>query len=78
MRTRTQELTLRGGVMVFGALLVSGVAGWARHPTADGRPSRSAASALPREAPTLSQSLEAARGELAVARLQLQRADAII
>lgn len=78
MRTRTQELTLRGGVIVFGALLVSGVAGWARHPTADDRPSRSAASALPREAPMLSQSLEAARGELAVARLQLQRADAII
>ncbi len=78
MRTRTQELALRGGVIVFGALLVSGVAGWARRPTADDRPSPSAAPGPLREPPTLSQSLEAARGELAVARLQLDRANAII
>jgi len=78
MRTRTQELTLRGGVIVFGALFVSGVAGWARRPTADDRLSPTAAPALVHEPPTLSQSLEAARGELAVARLQLDRANAII
>lgn len=78
MRTRTQELTLRGGVIVFGALLVSGVAGWARRPTADDRPSPSATPGQLHEPPTLSQSLEAARGELAVARLQLDRANAII
>jgi soluble lytic murein transglycosylase-like protein len=78
MRTRTQELTLRGGVIVLAALFLSGVAGWARRPTGDDRPSPSAPPARLHDSPSLSQSLEAARGELAVARLQLDRANAII
>ena len=38
MRTNTQKLMLRGGLLVVGALLVSGLGGWARRATADAQP----------------------------------------
>lgn len=76
MRTQTQTLSLQGGMIALGALLVSGLAGWARRPAAD-QPV-AAPPTLLGEVRTVSDSLEVIRGELAVARLQLQRADAVM
>ena len=78
MRTKTQKLMLQGGVILLGALLVSSIGGWARRATADDQPAPLTAPALIGELRSLEQSLEATRGELAVARLQLERANAII
>ncbi len=77
MRTKTQKLMLQGGVILLGALLVSSIGGWARRATADDQPAPLTAPALIGELRSLEQSLEATRGELAVARLQLERANAI-
>src|SRR2546427_12788333 len=74
MPTKTRKLMLRGTVLLLGALVVSSIGGWARRATADDHP----ATALPGELRSLAQMLEATRGELAVARLQLERANAII
>src|SRR5260370_38207820 len=78
MRTKTQKLMLQGGFILVGALVVSSVGGWARHATADDQPAPLTAPALIGELRSLEQSLEATRGELAAARLQLERATAII
>ncbi len=78
MQTKTRRLMLRGGFVLLGALVVSSVSGWARRATADDQPAPVTAPALLGELRALSQSLEATRGELAVARLQLERANAII
>lgn len=78
MHTKTQKLMLQGGLILLGALLVSSIGGWARRATADDHPATLTAPALVGELRSLEQSLEATRGELAVARLQLERADAII
>jgi soluble lytic murein transglycosylase-like protein len=78
MRTKTQRLMLQGGVVLLAALVLSSVGGWARRATADDQPGPMTAPVLLSELRTLSQSLEATRGELAVSRLQLERANAII
>ncbi len=78
MQTKTRRLMLQGGFVLLGALVVSSVGGWARRATADDQPAPLTAPALLGELRALSQSLEATRGELAVARLQLERANAII
>src|SRR5207237_1677708 len=78
MHTKTRRLMLQGGFVLLGALVVSSVGGWARRATADDQPAPVTAPALLGELRALSQSLEATRGELAVARLQLERANAII
>ncbi|HYK82676.1 MAG TPA: transglycosylase SLT domain-containing protein [Gemmatimonadales bacterium] len=78
MNTKTQKLMLQGGLILLGALLVSSIGGWARRATADDQPTPLTAPALVGELRSLEQSLEATRGELAVARLQLERANAII
>ncbi len=78
MHTKTQKLMLQGGLILLGALLVSSIGGWARRATADDQPAPLTAPALLGELRALSQALEATRGELAVARLQLERANAII
>lgn len=78
MHTKTQRLVLQGGLILFGALVISSIGGWARRATADDQPTAVTAPALLGELRALSQSLEATRGELAVARLQLERANAII
>ena len=77
MTTTTQKLMLQGGGILVGALLVSSLGGWARRATADDQPTPVTAPVLG-ELRSLTQELEAAKGELAVARLQLERADAII
>jgi len=69
---------LRGGFILLGSLIVSSIGGWAHRATADDQPAPVTAPALLGELRALSQSLEATRGELAVARLQLERANAII
>jgi soluble lytic murein transglycosylase-like protein len=78
MRTKTQRLMQQGGLILLGSLLISSIGGWARRATADDQPAPVTAPALLGELRALSQSLEATRGELAVARLQLERANAII
>ncbi|HEX4575664.1 MAG TPA: transglycosylase SLT domain-containing protein [Gemmatimonadales bacterium] len=78
MHTTTQRLTLQVGFILLGALIVSSIGGWARRATADDQPAPLTAPALVGELRSLEQSLEATRGELAVARLQLERANAII
>src|SRR5881398_1777543 len=72
------KLMLQGGFILLGALVVSSVGGWARRATADDQPTPLTAPAIVGELRSLEQSLEATRGELAVARLQLERANAII
>src|SRR5439155_21665414 len=78
MRTKTQKLMLQGGLILLGALLVSSIGGWARRATADDQPVPLTAPALIGELRSPEQALEATRGELAVARLQLERANVII
>src|SRR5437773_10641869 len=78
MHTTTQKLMLQGGLILLGALLVSSIGGWARRATADDQPAPLTAPARIGELPSLEQALEATRGGLAAARLQLGRANAII
>jgi len=78
MHTKTQRLMLQGGFILLGSLIVSSIGGWAHRATADDQPAPVTAPALLGELRALSQSLEATRGELAVARLQVERANAII
>ncbi len=64
-------------IFVLG-LIVSGIGGWVRRATADEpRPLATRQDGVG-DARSLSQQLESVRGELAVARLQLDRADAVI
>jgi len=78
MHTKTQKLMLQGSLILVGALVVSSIGGWARRATADDQPAAVAAPEAPGDLHSLEQSLDATRGELAVARLQLERANAII
>src|SRR5256712_1635782 len=77
MTTTTRKLMLQGGGILVGALVVSSLGGWARRATADDQPVPVTAPVLG-ELRSLTQELEAAKGELAVAKLQLERAAAII
>lgn len=63
--------------MLAGALVVSSLGGWARGASADNQPPASAP-ALLSELRALRQELDAKQGELEVARLQLDRANAVI
>src|SRR5881397_3304485 len=78
MHTKTQRLMWQGGLILAGALVVSSIGGWARGATADDQPAPVTAPALLGELRTLRQALDAKQGELEVARLQLERANAII
>lgn len=79
MQTKTQRLMLRGGMIALAVLLVSTVGGWAGGTTTDverGAPASGAE--LLGELRALRQQLDAKQGELEVARLQLERVDAIM
>ncbi|HMA43222.1 MAG TPA: transglycosylase SLT domain-containing protein [Gemmatimonadales bacterium] len=65
---------VRGGLIVVGVLAVASF-GWVRHATADEQPPTAATLS---DVKALSQQLESLRGELTVARLQLDRADAVM
>ncbi|HEU5466645.1 MAG TPA: hypothetical protein VFU75_07125, partial [Gemmatimonadales bacterium] len=77
MRTTTQRLMLRGTVIVGFALAVSAVGGWVRRATADDvtLPEATVPAADVRG---MEQTLDQVQGELTVAKLQLERATAII
>jgi len=72
MHTKTQKLVLQGGLILLGALIVSSIGGWARGASADDQPTPVTGPAMLGELHSLTQQLEATRGELAVARLQLE------
>ena len=78
MHTTTQRLLMRGGLILLGALLVSTVGGWARGASADAEHTPASAPEVLGELRALRQQLDAKQGELEVARLQLERANAII
>ena len=78
MHTRTQHLMLQGTMILVGALIVSSLGGWARGATADNQTPPPAAGALLREVRDLREQLMAREGELDVARLQLDRAAAVM
>ena len=69
---------LQGGLVLVGALVVSSLGGWARGASADDQPTPVSGAALLSELRTLRQELDAKQGELEVARLQLDRANAVI
>lgn len=77
MRTKTQRLMLRGTVIVGFALAVSAVGGWVRRATADDA-SLPASTVPAADVRGMEQTLDQVQGELTVARLQLERATAII
>jgi Transglycosylase SLT domain len=80
MQTKTQRLVVRGGMLVLAALLVSTVGGWAGGTTTDAERTGEPASGseLLGELRSLRQQLDAKQGELEVARLQLDRVNAIM
>src|SRR5256885_11912924 len=80
MQARTQRLVVRGGRIVLAPLLVSPGGGWAGGTTGASDTDRAPASGaeLLGELRALRQQLDAKQGELEVARLQLDRVDAIM
>ncbi len=78
MQTKTQRLVVRGGIIVLAALLVSTVGGWAGGTTTDADRAPASGSELLGELRSLRQQLDAKQGELEVARLQLDRVNAIM
>lgn len=73
----SRSLFARAGLIFVGGLIVSGIGGWVRRATAD-EPAPHTTQPVLGELQTLSQQLESLHGELAVARLQLDRAEAVI
>ncbi|HET9387900.1 MAG TPA: hypothetical protein VFO67_22395, partial [Gemmatimonadales bacterium] len=78
MQTKTQRLMLRGGMIALAVLLVSTVGGWAGGTTTDAERAPGSGAELLGELRSLRQQLDAKQGELEVARLQLDRVDAIM
>src|SRR5207244_3122468 len=69
---------VRGGIIVLAALLVSTVGGWAGGTTTDADRAPASGSEVLGELRSLRQQLDAKQGELEVARLQLDRVNAIM
>src|SRR5262245_14107106 len=78
MQARTQRLILRGGIIVLAAVLVSTVGAWAGGTTTEADRTPASGPELLGELRSLRQQLDAKQGELEVARLQLDRVDAIM
>lgn len=74
---RPPRLFLRGGVLLGAAVLVSALAGWPRRAGADDSAPSPSAEFVSREIREMAGRLEAARGENALLKLQLERANAI-
>jgi soluble lytic murein transglycosylase-like protein len=68
---------LQGGLILVGILVV-GTLGWARNATADDQPAPLTAPGVLSELRAMSHQLEATRGELEVALVQLERANAVL
>lgn len=77
-RPSTRQLALRGGLIAAAVLVVGTLAGVVRGARANDAESPVSVAFASREVGTLRQELEAAQGELAVARVAVERADAII
>lgn len=71
----SRRLRLQGGLVLLAAVAVASI-GWVRRATADEE--TPGASAMQSQVQDLSQQLESMRGELSVARLQLDRAEAVM
>ena len=69
---------VQGGLVLVGALIVSSLGGWARGASADDQPAPVSGATMLSELRALRQELDAKQGELEVARLQLDRANAVI
>src|SRR2546427_8019858 len=78
MQAKTQRLVGRGGIVGLAGLLVSPVGGWAGGTTTDADRAPASGSELVGELRSLRQQLDAKQGELEVARLQLDRVNAIM
>src|SRR5437879_11192528 len=78
MQTKTQRLVVRGGIIVLAALLVRTVGVWAGGTTTDADRAAAVGPELLGELRSLRQQLDAKQGELEVARLQLDRVNAIM
>lgn len=72
----TRRWQVPGGLIVIGVLVASSI-GWARHASADDR-APATVGAMLGDVQALSQQLESIQGELTVARLQLDRAEAVM
>ncbi len=72
----SRRLRLQGGLILLTAVTVASI-GWVRRATADEETTPSASTMLS-QVQDMSQQLESLRGELSVARLQLDRAEAVM
>ena len=73
----TPRLFLRGGVLLGAAVLVSALAGWPRRAGADDTAPSPTAEFVSREIRDMAGRLDATRGENAVLKVQLERANAV-
>ena len=76
-----EKLLLRGGLLVAAAFLLSALGGWAERKeavAADSAGAQATTAALTSMGEGLTKKLEMARGELAVVRMQLERAQAVV
>lgn len=73
-----RSLLARAGMIFVVGLIMSGIGGWVHRATADEPTPPPSRAETPSNVQQLTEQLESARGELAVARLQLDRADAVI
>src|SRR5258708_35326813 len=78
MERERERLMLGGGIIVLAGLLVSTGGGWAGGTTTDAARAPTSGTELLGELRSLRQQLDAKQGELEVARLQLDRVDAIM
>lgn len=74
----THKLLVRGGLIVMGALLVSALGGRAGSAEAEDEAPTPSGEVVLREVRGLTERLEATKGELAVTKVQLERANAVI
>ena len=75
---RSPSLVARAGMIFVVGLMVSGIGGWVRRATADEPGSPGTPAGAPGSYESMARELESIRGELSVARLQLDRAESVI
>jgi len=73
-----ERLLVRGGLLLLTAVVIAALAGWTRRVRATEQVAPPDAGLVAREFGTLSDQLEAARGEAAVLKVQLERANAVM
>ncbi len=74
----TRRLMFRGGLLLAGVLMISGLAGWTRRVRASNENVAPSLDFVAGQMRALNQKLQLTEGDLAVARIQVQRADAIL